>query len=331
MSYNAPGFKHITLNTTRPVSTPIGSFEAQMVLGQLDNSGFNPPEINRIYEGRTLYVPKRTDQRYLAGFVLTYNPKGVEGLFIGASRSSQMYADEIGSKIGDFIPLLQPFEKKDDSEMREYMSSLFFRWVWKEGNAEIYGEYGHNSPTSLKELLYEPDRNAAYLIGLRKLVPLNRRPGEYLQAAIELTEIQQTTIPALGGWYTSNKVRQGHTHNGQVLGAGIGPGSNLQSLNIGWVRDMKRFGFQIERYLHNNDLYYPIFIPSNDFAKHWVDMSYSLYADWDYKNLLISINGNMVRTLNFNYVRYTPVTGGHFGPGLDFLNYQVKVGVSYRF
>lgn len=331
MSNNAPGFKHITLNTTRPVNTPIGSFEGQLVVGMLDNSGFTPPEINRIYLGRTLYVPKREDQRYLSGFVLTYNPKGVPGLFIGASRTSQVYEQDMGSKIGDFFPLLQPFEKKPDSETREYMSSMFFRWVWKEANAEIYGEYGHNFPRTFKEFLYEPDNGAAFLIGLRKLVPLNRRPGEYLQGAIELTELQQTTIPALGGWYTSNKIRQGYTHQGQVLGAAIGPGSNLQSVNIGWVKDIKRFGLQIERYLHNNDLYYPIFTETLDPGKHWVDMSYSLYADWDYKNLLLSVNGSMVRTLNYNYVLYTPVTGGYYVPGMDFLNYQVKLGVTYRF
>jgi len=331
MSNNAPGFKHITLNTSRPVSTAIGSFEGQMVLGMLDNSGYAPPEVNRIYEGRILYVTKRDDQRYLSGFVLSYHPKWVPGLFIGASRTSQSYEQDAGSKIGDFIPLLQPFEKKQDSEAREYMSSMFFRWVWKEGNAEIYGEYGHNFPMAFKEFLYEPDYGAAYLIGLRKLVPLNRRRGEYLQAGIELTELQQTTLPAIGGWYTSNKIRQGHTNQGQVLGASIGPGSNLQSLNIGWVKDIKRFGFQVERYLHNNDLYYPIFTSSGDAGKHWVDMSYSVYADWDYKNLLIHVNGSMVRTLNYNYVLYTPVTGGYFVPGLDFLNYQVKVGVTYRF
>lgn len=331
MSNNAPGFKHITLNTTRPVRTSVGSFEGQMVVGQLDNSGFNPPEINRINLGRTLFEPKRDDQRYLSGFVLTYNPKWVPGLFVGASRTSQAYQGEAGKKIGDFIPLLQPFEKKTEGGIREYMSSMFFRWVWKEANAEIYGEYGHNTPTGFKELLYRPDFAAAYLIGLRKLIPLNKRPGEYLQAGIELTELQQTTMPALGGWYTSNKVRQGHTNQGQVLGAGIGPGSNLQSLNIGWVKDMKRFGFQLERYLHNNDLYYQIWTPSGEYAKHWVDMSYSLYADWNYKNLLVSVNGGLIRTLNYNYVLYYRPEGGYYLPGMDFANYQVKLGVTYRF
>lgn len=331
MSNNAPGFKHMTLNTTRPIKTSIGSFEGQMVAGMLDNSGFDPPETNRIFEGRTLYTPKWTDQRYLSGFVLTYNPRWVPGLFVGASRTSQSYSGEFGKRIGDFVPLLQTFEKKPETDSREYMSSLFFRWVWKEANAEIYGEYGHNFPRSFKKFLYEPDYGAAYLMGLRKMVPLNRRPGQFLQAGIELTEIQQTTLPALGGWYTSSKIRQGYTNQGQVIGAGIGPGSNLQSLNVGWVHDIKRFGFQVERYLHNNDLFYQIFTISSNTDKHWVDMSYSLYADWDYKNLLLSVNGSMVRTLNYNYVLYYPVTGKYFNPGMDFLNYQVKLGLTYRF
>src|SRR5206468_1504691 len=31
MSNNAPGFKHLTLNTTKPIKTPIGSFEGQLI------------------------------------------------------------------------------------------------------------------------------------------------------------------------------------------------------------------------------------------------------------------------------------------------------------
>lgn len=330
MSNNASGFKHITINTTRPVVTPIGSFEAQMVAGKLENSGFTPPEINRIYLGRRLYAPKQNDWRYLSGFVLTYQPKGVPGLFLGASRVSQVYRQDAGNKIGDFFPLLQPFEKKDPEGKRDYMSSLFFRWVWKEGMAEIYGEYGHNAPTSFSRLLMQPDENAAYLVGLRKLVPLNKFSGHFLQASLEFTELQQTTIPALGGWYTSNSITHGYTNKGEILGSGIGPGSNLQSLSLSWVKGIKRVGFQVERYLHNNDMYYQIFIENGDNRKHWVDMSYSLSADWDYKNLLINASGTMIRTMNHHYVLFNRPPE-FYVPGWDFLNYQIRVGVTYRF
>lgn len=43
-----------------------------------------------------------------------------------------------------------------------------------------------------------------------------------------------------GIWYTHSQVLDGYTNRGQVLGAGIGPGSNLQSLDINWVKGLKR-------------------------------------------------------------------------------------------
>jgi len=38
MSNTASGFKHISLNTSRPINTPIGSFETQIVAGVLKSS-----------------------------------------------------------------------------------------------------------------------------------------------------------------------------------------------------------------------------------------------------------------------------------------------------
>lgn len=330
MSNNAPGFKHITLNTSRPVLTPIGSFEAQLIAGRLENSGVLPPQENRVYEGQSLYIPKRDDWRFLSGFVLTYSPKGVPGLFIGASQLSQMYNQDAGKRPSDFLPLLLPFESQEAALKRDRYSSVFFRWVLKESKAEIYGEYGHQGKHSLTEFLREPDKSAAYLLGMRKIIPLNRHPGEYMQVSLELTELQQTSVPEKGGWYTSSVVRQGYTHMGQVLGAGIGPGSNLQSLDISWFKGLKRIGLQFERYLHNNDFYYQMYNNPPDFRKHYVDMSAAVSADWDYKNLVFSAKGAMIRSLNYQYVLYNRPPE-YFVTGWDRLNYQVKLGMMYRF
>ncbi|HQT24941.1 capsule assembly Wzi family protein [Daejeonella sp.] len=330
MSNNAAGFKHITINTSRPVQTPIGSFEAQLIAGRLENSGILPPQENRVYEGKSLYVPKRDDWRFLSGFVLTYSPKGVPGLFIGASQVSQMYKQDAGKRPSDFLPLLLPFESKDAASIRDRYSSLFFRWVLREANAEIYGEYGHQGKHSITAFLREPDRSAAYLLGLRKILPLNKHRGEYFQFSLEFTELQQTSVPEKGGWYTSSAVRQGYTHMGQVLGAGIGPGSNLQSLDISWFKGLKRIGLKFERYLHNNDFYYQMYIDPPDFRKHYVDMSAALSADWDYKNLVFSAKGAMIRSLNYQYVLYNRPPD-YFVTGWDRLNYQVRLGVTYRF
>ena len=328
MSNNAPGFKHITFNTSRPVQTPIGSFEAQMIAGRLENSGILPPQENMVFEGRSLYVPKRDDWRFLSGFVLTYNPKGVPGLFIGASQVSQMYKQDAGQRISDFLPLLLPLESKEAASIRDRYSSVFFRWLMQGANAEVYGEYGHQGKRTT--FLREPDKSAAYLFGLRKISPLKRHPGQYLQVSLEFTQLQQTSVPERGGWYTSSVVRHGYTHMGQLLGAGIGPGSNLQSLDISWFKGLKRIGVQVERYLHNNDFYYQVYNNPIDIRKHYVDMSAAVSADWDYKNLVFSAKGAMIRSLNYQYVLYNR-PDDYFITGWDRLNYQVKLGVMYRF
>lgn len=329
MSNNAPGFKHITLNTSRPVQTPIGSFEAQLIAGRLENSGVLPPQTNRVYAGQSLYIPKRDENRFLSGFVVTYHPKVVPGLFIGVSQLSQMYSQDAGKQLSDFLPLLLPFERQEAALQRDRYSSVFFRWVLKE--AEIYGEYGHHGKHSLKEFLKEPDKSAAYLLGLRKIIPLNKRPNEYIQVSFEVTELAQTSVPEKGGWYTSSVIRQGYTHMGQVLGAGIGPGSNLQSLDMSWFKGLKRIGIQFERYLHNDDFYYQMYNDPPDYRKHYVDMSVALSADWDYKNLVFSIKGAMIRSLNYQYVLYDRPPPVYFVTGWDRLNYQVKLGVMYQF
>lgn len=331
MTNNAPGFKHITLNTSRPVQTKIGSFEAQIIAGRLENSGVLPPEVNRVYEQQSLYIPKREDWRYLSGFVFTFNPKWTPGLFIGASRVSQMYKQDAGKSPADLIPLLQPFENKSAAEARDRYSTLFFRWVLKEAQAEIYGEYSHQGKKPFVDFLKEPDRNAAYMWGVRKLFPWNRRRAEFLQVFLEFTELQQAYVPIKGGWYTSTNIRQGYTHNGQVIGAGIGPGSNLQTLNISWVKGLKRIGVQGERYLHNNDFYYQMYINPPDYRKHYIDMSASAFLDWDFKNFIVSAKGTVVRSLNYQYVLYDRPPPQYFGVGWDRINYQLRLGLMYRF
>ena len=58
MSNNAPGFGHISFNTTAPVLTKIGSFEWQLISGVLQNSGLLPPDTARTFNGQKLYEPQ---------------------------------------------------------------------------------------------------------------------------------------------------------------------------------------------------------------------------------------------------------------------------------
>src|SRR5690606_40730853 len=67
---------------------------------------------------------------------------------------------------------------------------------------------------------------------------LFRSADDLIQVDAEVTELAYNATNFLREsptWYTHHVVRDGYTHQGQVLGAGIGPGSNVQSIDVSWV------------------------------------------------------------------------------------------------
>jgi hypothetical protein len=64
--------------------------------------------------------------------------------------------------------------------------------------------------------------------------------------------------------------------------------------------------------------------------QHYIDMSASAFLDWDFRNLVFSAKGSMIRSLNYQYVLY-PRPPDYFHVGWDRINYQLNVGLMYRF
>jgi len=337
MSNTAPGFKHLTLNTRRPIKSPVGSFEGQIIAGRLENSGYGVLEPEREYFYQPLYVAKPNDWRYLSGLVLTWQPKWVPGLFLGLTRSAQQYSTALGS-IGDYLPFFSSKKQSSAAEAinkRDQRNSYFIRWLWTEEKAEVYFEFGRNNYSGgINDLALEPSVSRAYIFGIRKLFPFGSRNGENLMLSAEVTQMQETNISKvlnLDSWYTSKNIRHGYTNRGQVLGAGIGPGANHQSVELSWVKGLKRLGFQIERLVYNNDFYYYAFNDSKDFRRHWTDLSFAASGEWNYKNFIF--NGKLQGIQSLNYQWYLPNEPGqsYMTPGKDVFNLQLQAGVTYRF
>lgn len=338
MSNTAPGFKHLTLNTTRPVKSPVGTFEAQVVAGRLEGSGFAPLIPGRTYLNDSLYLPKKSDWRYFSGLALSWQPEWVPGLFLGINRSFQVYSEDLDDRLGDYLPVFFPFQKvKADNPInkRDQLSSLYARWVWPEERAEIYFEYGRSSPSgNPRDFKLEPQNNRAYIFGLRKELPFRGRMDENILVSMEVTQLQQSdaaTVLDARAWYLNKHVRHGYTHRGETLGAGIGPGGGLQSLDVSWFKGLKRIGLQLERYVHNNDFYYYAYIDSRDWRRHWVDLSVAVSGEWDYKNLLFNARLQHVSSLNYQWYLLQTNPDQYFTNGLDRSNVQVQVGFNYRF
>lgn len=333
MTNSAPGFMHLSLNTIKPIKTLIGSFEGQIIAGKLEGSGY------------TENLPD--DWRYINATVISYQPKWVPGLFLGLTRSFLVYNQDLGTGLGDYLPVFVTFSKKSggtntevNNRKRNQLVSLFLRWMFEEAHGEIYFEYGREDHSwDTRDLIIEPSQSAAYIIGLRKLIALSNEKDAYIQVILETTTLasNQTTInrqpskKAVGTWYQHGQIKHGYTNRGQMLGAGIGPGGGQQTFEISWVRNLKQIGFRLERTVHNNDFWYTSI---EDFRANWVDMSYTAFAHWDYKNFLVSVKLKYVKSRNYQWL-YEPEIDlenpSYWLPGENTLNFHGQLGITYRF
>jgi hypothetical protein len=274
--------------------------------------------------------------------VFTYQPRWVPGLFLGLTRSFMVYHEDMGHSFHDYFPILSVLFKKgnygegESKTPGDELASVFIRWLFQKDHAEIYFEYGREDHSyDLRDFLIEPDYTRAYILGLRKLFPLNKGKDSYIQLNIEMTQLEtnMTNIQRASpyAWYAHIAgIWHGYTNEGQLIGAGIGPGSDMQTVSILWGKGLKSIGFQLERYVHNNDLFY---IAIKDIRAHWVDINLVALGEWDYKNLLLSVKIEVIRSLNYQY-KYQPISSGldqYWNPGRDTYNVQGQIGISYRF
>lgn len=154
-----------------------------------------------------------------------------------------------------------------------------------------------------------------------------------MQVGLEITQTGQTireNILAKNSWYTHRHVRHGYTHRGQVLGFGYGPGSNVLSGELAWVRNFNKIGFQLEYIHQNNDFYYKAFESSKDWRNKYVDIVPGLMAEWRLNNLLLSASAQYQRTLNYKWFLVQP-GDQYFVPGLDKNNSIGSLSVTYIF
>jgi hypothetical protein len=316
MSNNAPGFLHFNVKTTSPFETAIGRFESQIVIGSLQGSGVLPPDRNRFDSiGQPLYQPKPNNTRSIVGLIMSWQPKWTNGLSVGFTAVSYGYNGASA-----------PYNKK------AIIGSLFARYLMPAENAELYFEYGRNDkiPTPFN-LAFETGYPRAYVAGFRKLFATRKKhfwefAAEFTQLQLPTAELTQTT----NSWYTSEKVPHGYTHLGQVIGAGIGPGSNSQIMDISYVSSMNKIGVKFERLVHNNDFYYYTWQGLNEFARRWVDLSTTVHANWQFKQFILSGQLGLIRSQNYQW-RTLEAPLFYFNRGYDRLNFHSKIALTYRF
>ena len=320
LTNTAPGFPHITFHSNEPLITPIGTLEWQFLVGRVKPSGLLPLNPMSSYDRVFLHDPKVPDgNRSVQGGIVTWQPKWVKGLFLGVDGIAMKYTE---------------YTKRSSK-----MGSVFMRYVMPKEETELYFQYGRHDKFASPINIFQDTVPRGYIGGIRKLIPLRKssHKADYIQIGLEITQLQSPTrsqIQRSDSWYTDAEIRHGFTHEGQLLGAAIGPGSNAQRLDIAYINNDLKIGIELDRWLHNTDFYYNLNVNSGarDFNRHWVDLMASLVWNIPIKKVMFFGQFSAIRAINYQWKSYIPEATAveYFDNGWDFINYHVRSGVQVK-
>jgi len=238
MTNNAPGFYHLRFNSRRPLRTTIGNFEWNLLAGRLEDEATQPDEILQLNYYGDIYGWNKPYWKYINAIVLSYQPSFLKGMSFGATRSfissGTNVSDSLVKNEGLFrayLPVFADFFKSklvnEDQRQWNQLISFFMRQLFQKANAEVYMEYGWNDHNyNIRDLMMSPFHSASYMAGYKKLFRL--RGNRWLELSGELTQMEQSPdylVRSAGNWYV-HSFNSNYSHYGQILGSGIGYGSN---------------------------------------------------------------------------------------------------------
>lgn len=357
LSNNAPGFRHLTIHTNRPIRTPIGSFEFQIMGGPLAYSGFygyGREAVPGLFPLMTADIRRDTlrgtrPHSWVSVGTVVYQPKWVPGLFLGANRvvqdsdqpSNQLYFLRAFGGRGAVAEYLL-----NKGAQRNQIISVFGRYLIPSIHAEIYFDIGREDYwKDFQDLITNPTHSVVWQWGFRKMKPLAGK-NHWLEFSTEITKIEfpasQMSRSAGYSFYTHGNL-VGWTHRGQVLGAGIGPGSNMYTLGMLWNKGYHQLGLSFERVVYHEDMFYtrmPFLRLGNgsnpfesDFTKHFVDVGALLEGQTAIGGLMLGARWHLLRTYNFQWI-YTPFgtdPDGFRYPGINVWSHNLQFFTLFRF
>ncbi|HEV7590434.1 MAG TPA: hypothetical protein VGO40_20150, partial [Longimicrobium sp.] len=242
---NAAGFPHAFVGTSNPWRVGIGRLHARVVWGSLTQSPYSS-------------MSGHGSHRLMTGMVAVFTPRGLDGLEIGGSRFFHTPWPRGGLKLSDLAQPFQAFFKtglpangessEDLVSAENQLASAFMRWVLPKAGFEAWAEFAREDHSwDLKDFLLQPDHDAAYALGARKVW---RRGPSLVSLRGELLDAQPSALAAVRRqtvFYRHTYEQQGHTVGGQILGSpaaygGAGSVVSLEKYTPGgrWTLDWTR-------------------------------------------------------------------------------------------
>ena len=319
MSRNAGGFPHLRVGTKTPLKTVIGQMELQSFWGRLAESDYFDEDISN-------------DRRYFTGLVAAYRPSFAEGLTLSLHRVLYREWQDGDLVLGDVFAAFTNFSPKRDTDIGggivtndfyDQLSSVAMTWKFPEVGFETYVEFAKNDfPASFQELLRQPDRQRAYSFGFLKLFDL--RSGNLFRLSIETTTLSQNQISFInnsgagGTYYIHGIVVQGYTHNGQLVGASIGPGANSNFISLDYYATGGAIGAYFQRTRYNDDHTIRTFVGDREYIAEF-DVNFGV------KGVKHLDKISLTADLSFTYLN-----NWYFDPELSTWNFSPRLQLKYR-
>ena len=252
MSQQAAGIPRFNIGFNRPIDTKIGRLEGKAFWGVLRESDYYDSNPNN-------------NRRYITGFTGGYEPSFVKGLNLGLHRVMYRLWERNALGVKDVFATFvhtspdynTPLNGIVTNDEYDQMASVTIRWNRPELGLEIYAEYARNDfPGGFKEFGRNPDRSAAFILGFSEAFELNN--GNTLKLVYENTDLsanqlQIVSIFSSPTYYVHYSIAHGYTQNGQIIGAGIGAGSNTHVVQAQYFMPGSMFSLTAQSIRFNDD------------------------------------------------------------------------------
>lgn len=306
ISNQAAGFPRLDIGTDGEISTFLGDFNAYTFWGQTSQSPF--------YDS-----VETNDKRLLTGVVASYSFPFIRDMEFGFARLFHSPWKTINAwKVFQFIT--DTVWKDNRGEFAggpgfeddvDQVLSLFLDWNMPEHGSRIYGEIARNDHAgNMIDFLMQPDHSLGWTLGFYKEFQVGgiegfSISGEFSDAGINMGTVVRPT----GSWYRHFATVGGWTHNGQLLGAPMGPGSNFQGFYLSQKTGGYRAMAGVERLNFDTDYFYATANWSEQpYYKYNLSMNWLGSVTWIGENMEIGLEVKYTQNWNhnFNYGDFRP-------------------------
>ncbi|GAB4240728.1 MAG: hypothetical protein Tsb0034_17360 [Ekhidna sp.] len=236
LSRQGAGFPHIRLGlkpTYLSSGKNIAKVEANLLYGMLTESEYydeDPDNNHRYFNGLFIAL----SPSFLPNLSLGFNKVLYKQTryFQGQDVISPFFIIDNGVVDGDTLSPNDAFDQ---------MASLFINWNFPSIGFRAYLEFAKNDFTSdgagLRPTAVEPEHSRGYTIGFEKTIT-NKNDATYI-ISYEHTNLSIGHQPwrPTPPFYAHSINTQGYTQDGQLIGAGIGPGGNSDHFNIRYLKN----------------------------------------------------------------------------------------------